>query len=153
MAQGVLPFKYEAEKNDTGMTSLGGLPVYLDLMHVIGLSESIMGLYRRCSTEQKEKADKWLMIAGLAENRNHPFDQLSYGERRMVHLAQAMVKPPELLIMDEPCQGLDPENRLKILSIVEQICNRTATNLLYITHLRKEIPPGITHVLNLTPQS
>ncbi len=41
MAQGVLPFKYEEEKKDTGMTSLGGLPVYLDLAQVMGLSETI----------------------------------------------------------------------------------------------------------------
>ncbi|RZB34670.1 MAG: hypothetical protein SRB1_00438 [Desulfobacteraceae bacterium Eth-SRB1] len=41
MAQGVLPFKYEAEKKTTGMTALAGLPVYLDLAKVIGLSKSI----------------------------------------------------------------------------------------------------------------
>jgi hypothetical protein len=41
MAQGVLPFKYETEKNTTGMTALAGLPVYLDLARVIGLSKSI----------------------------------------------------------------------------------------------------------------
>ncbi len=41
MTQGVLPFKYEEEKNDSGMTALAGLPVYLDLAKVIGLSKSI----------------------------------------------------------------------------------------------------------------
>jgi len=41
MAQGVLPFKYETEKKTTGMTALAGLPVYLDLARVIGLSKSI----------------------------------------------------------------------------------------------------------------
>ncbi len=41
MTQGVLPFKYEQEKNDTGMTALAGLPIYLDLAKVIGLSKSI----------------------------------------------------------------------------------------------------------------
>ncbi|MCP4718379.1 MAG: IS1380 family transposase, partial [Desulfobacteraceae bacterium] len=41
MTQGVLPFKYEREKNDTGMTALAGLPIYLDLAKVIGLSNSI----------------------------------------------------------------------------------------------------------------
>ena len=41
MAQGVLPFKYEAEKKTTGMTALAGLPAYLDLTKVIGLSKSI----------------------------------------------------------------------------------------------------------------
>ena len=41
MAQGILPFKYEIEKNTTGMTALAGLPVYLDLAQVIGLNKSI----------------------------------------------------------------------------------------------------------------
>ena len=41
MAQGVLPFKYESEKKTTGMTALGGLPAYLDLAQVIGLSKSV----------------------------------------------------------------------------------------------------------------
>jgi len=41
MAQGVLPFKYENEKTNTGMTALAGLPAYLDLAKVIGLSKSI----------------------------------------------------------------------------------------------------------------
>ncbi len=41
MIQGVLPFKYEEEKTQTGMTALAGLPVYLDLAKVIGLSKSI----------------------------------------------------------------------------------------------------------------
>ena len=41
MSQGVLGFKYEEEKHDTGMTGLAGLPVYMDLMHVMGLSELI----------------------------------------------------------------------------------------------------------------
>ena len=41
MAQGVLGFKYEEEKHDTGMTGLAGLPVYLDLMHAMGLPELI----------------------------------------------------------------------------------------------------------------
>ena len=54
MAQGVLPFKYEEEKNDTGMTALAGLPVYLDLAHVIGLSDSI-----RRYMHVKESAQGW----------------------------------------------------------------------------------------------
>ena len=41
MAQGLLSFKYELEKRDTGMTALGGLPIYLDLASVLGISDSI----------------------------------------------------------------------------------------------------------------
>ena len=64
-------------------------------------------------------------------------------------MARAMVKTPRLLVMDEPCQGLDPENRSRILAIVEQLCNQTATHLLYITHLPDEIPSAITKILRL----
>jgi hypothetical protein len=49
MAQGVLPFKYEAEKNRSGMTALAGLPTYLELASVCGLQASIarhMGVRR-----------------------------------------------------------------------------------------------------------
>jgi ABC-type molybdenum transport system ATPase subunit/photorepair protein PhrA len=66
----------------------------------------------------------------------------------MVLLARAMVKPPVLLILDEPCHGLDILNRRRILNIVEMI-GETETNLLYVTNHREEILNGITHVLRL----
>ena len=44
MAQGVLPYKYEEERNDTGMTAMAGLPIYLDLASVLGLGDCIRGL-------------------------------------------------------------------------------------------------------------
>lgn len=98
-----------------------------------GFFDSV-GIYRYCSREQRQAADRWLEIVDLNAKRETPFDQLSYGERRLVLLARAMVKAPRLLVMDEPCQGLDPENRARILAIVEQLCRQTATHLLYITH-------------------
>ena len=113
-----------------------------------GFFDSV-GLYRRCSDEQIDTADRWLDTIGLAEKRDTPFDRLSYGERRLVLLARAMVKTPRLLVMDEPCQGLDPVNRRKILAITEQLCALPATHLLFITHLPEEIPRAITRVLEL----
>ena len=97
-------------------------------------------------------ADRWLAAIGLFGKRETPFDRLSYGERRLVLLARAMVKSPRLLVMDEPCQGLDPENRRKILTLVEKICSLPDTHLLYNTHLPEEIPSAITQVLHLKPQ-
>ena len=113
-----------------------------------GFFDSV-GLYRRCSAAQEDLADRWLANIGLEDKRSLPFDRLSYGERRLVLLARAMVKAPRLLVMDEPCQGLDPENRKQILSLVDQICRRGTTHLLYITHLPEEIPQAVTRVLKL----
>lgn len=113
-----------------------------------GFFDSV-GIYRCCSGEQCRAADRWLETVDLAAKRETPFDQLSYGERRLGLLARAMVKTPRLLVMDEPCQGLDTENRARILAIVAQLCSQTATHLLYITHLPEEIPWAITRILRL----
>lgn len=110
-----------------------------------------VGLYRRCSDEQIEAAERWADTIGLTGKRDTPFDQLSYGERRLVLLARAMVKTPRLLVMDEACQGLDPANRRKILALTEQLCDQPSTHLLFITHLPEEIPRAITRVLELPP--
>lgn len=67
----------------------------------------------------------------------------------MALLARALVKSPVLLILDEPCQGLDPENRRRLLSLIEAVGRHTATHLLYVTHHPEEIPTCTTHILRL----
>jgi ABC-type molybdenum transport system ATPase subunit/photorepair protein PhrA len=59
-----------------------------------------------------------------------------------------MLKSPVLLIMDEPCHGLDIPNRRRILQIIEMI-GGTPTNLLYVTNHKEEILNCITHVMRL----
>jgi molybdate transport system ATP-binding protein len=61
----------------------------------------------------------------------------------------AMVKTPELLILDEPCQGLDRSNREMVLALMESIGKGTSTGLIYITHHKEEMIPCISHVLKL----
>jgi molybdate transport system ATP-binding protein len=56
---------------------------------------------------------------------------------------------PDLLILDEPCQGLDAANRRRILELADRVGLETETNLIYVTHHREEIPRCVTHVLNL----
>jgi molybdate transport system ATP-binding protein len=64
-----------------------------------------------------------------------------------------MVKSPTLLILDEPCQGLDPSNRGIILDLINQIGENLPTNLLYVTHHSNEIIPSISHILKLDKQA
>ena len=56
MAQGVLPYKYEGERNDAGMTALAGLPIYLDLASVLGVADCIgaHGFRYRCDSDTNE---------------------------------------------------------------------------------------------------
>ena len=117
-----------------------------------GLFDSV-GLYRRLTSEQREQVECWLDFFGIADLSERIFTRLSYGERRLVLLARAMVKSPEMLILDEPCQGLDRENRRLFLEMVEMIGTRTDTTLLYVTHFEDELPACIDHVLPLTGPS
>jgi molybdate transport system ATP-binding protein len=112
-----------------------------------GFYDSI-GLYQYPTPEQKAIADEWIELLKIGDMANHPYHQLSYGQKRMILLARAMVKSPALLVLDEPCHGLDIPNRRRILKIVEMI-GGTPTNLLYVTNHKEEIPNCVTHVMRL----
>jgi molybdate transport system ATP-binding protein len=112
-----------------------------------GFFDSI-GLYRECSAEQLAAAEQWIKLLGIAYGSEW-YDQLSYGQRRMVLLARSTVKSPTLLILDEPCQGLDRANRGIILDLIDHIGRETKTHVLYATPHQDDIPSCITHVLKL----
>jgi len=113
-----------------------------------GFFDSV-GLYRRCDDGQRAVAAGWLERLGVSSLSQTPFDQLSQGQRQMILIARAMVKPPQLLILDEPCSGLDPENREKVLERVDGIGAGGRTGLLFVTHHETEIPACMTHRLAL----
>jgi molybdate transport system ATP-binding protein len=112
-----------------------------------GFYDSI-GLYQYPTPEQKKTVDQWVELLRIEDIAPQPYHHLSYGQKRMILLARAMVKSPVLLIVDEPCHGLDIPNRKRVLDILERI-GQTQTNLLYVTNLKDEIPICVTHVMRL----
>ncbi|MGD9040198.1 MAG: ATP-binding cassette domain-containing protein [Desulfobacteraceae bacterium] len=112
-----------------------------------GFFDSI-GLYRKCGAEQVATAEQWMKLLGITYGSEW-YDLLSYGQKRMVLLARSMVKSPTLLVLDEPCQGLDRSNRGVILDLIDHIGRKTKTHVLYATPHPDEIPSCITHVLDL----
>ncbi len=123
-------------------------PVCVREVVLSGFFDSI-GLYRRPDRQQEAIADRWLEILGMVEKAGRLFTHLSYGEKRLALIARAMVKSPELLILDEPCQGLDRANREMVLALMERIGEQTTTGLIYITHHEEEMIPCIDHILKL----
>ena len=117
-----------------------------------GFFDSV-GLYRHASPDQKQIAEKWMTVLGIAHKADKIFNQLSYGEQRMVLLARSMVKMPRILILDEPYQGLDRTNRQRILEAIDVIGRHSGTQIIYVTHYPDEIPACMTHMLQfeITP--
>lgn len=125
-------------------------PMHLSAFDVVcsGFFDSI-GLYRLCSKEQKDLAHAWIETLGIAYLADQKFGQLSHGQCQLVLIARAMVKSPVLLMLDEPCDGLDITNRDRLLQLLGIIGEHTDTHLIYVTHHKEEIIPCITHVLFL----
>ena len=111
-----------------------------------GFFDSV-GLYRTHTPEQRKCAEQWMDVLGVADKSDRIFNQLSYGERRMLLLARSMVKMPQILILDEPCQGLDRTNRQRILAAIDAIGRHGEINIVYVTHYPAEIPACMTHML------
>ncbi len=113
---------------------------------VSGFFDSI-GLYRQASRRQRRIAFAWMKQLGCADRAKRFFQNLSQGEQRLVLLARAMVKSPLMLILDEPCQGLDRFARSRLLDLLDRMGRESETCLLYVTHYPAEIPACTTHVL------
>ena len=113
-----------------------------------GFTDSV-GFYRRASEKERAEAVRWLAFVGLGHRAGDRFDRLSYGERRRVLLARCMVKSPDLLILDEPCQGLDPQMRKRFLALVDRIGRRKRPSILYVTHQADEVPSCVRQVIRL----
>jgi len=119
---------------------------------ISGFFDSI-GVYGQYTSKQQEIALQWLQILHLEQHRDTPLRSMSYGEQRLILLARAMIKQPPLLILDEPCQGLDDINRQMVLKLVDYLAAVGQTQLLYVTHHGEDRLDCITHHLQLVPAS
>jgi len=117
---------------------------------VSGFFDTI-GLYDDWGDKQRQIATEWLRALGLEDLARAPFDTLSFGLQRMVLLARAMVKSPAILLLDEPCLGLDEHNTGTILRALDHIAAHSDTQLLFVSHSAGDIPVCINQWLEFIP--
>lgn len=141
---GIVSYRLHVEYRMVGSTSL-------QKVIISGFKDSI-GLYETPTDVEIAAAKKWLKLGGFEGRENDPFSSLSYGEQRAILILRSTVKSPKILILDEPCHGLDENQRDKVLNIMETIGNRNTTTILHVTHDPSEIIACEKHVLQLLPE-
>ncbi len=140
---GIVSYRLHVEYRMVGGTTL-------EDVIISGFKDSI-GLYEEATDFERATARAWLKLAGFNGRENESFSSLSYGEQRAILILRAAVKSPRVLILDEPCHGLDENYRTKILHLLEQIADTGTTTLLHVTHDPSEVLECEKHVLELHP--
>ncbi len=113
-----------------------------------GYFDSI-GLFRKLSQEQESRVMQWMQALNMQDSLNKKLFEFSTGQQRLILLARALVKNPPMLILDEPCQGLDEEQENQFRTIVTEICHLFNTTLVYTSHYKEQIPASVNKHLEL----
>lgn len=122
----------------------------ISVLHIVasGLKDSV-GLYVKTTEEENTKCERWLKIFGIDHLKDRRFHSLSSGEQRVVLLARAFVKDPQLLILDEPFHGLDRKQRNKAKYIINEFSKRKDKTIIMVSHYNEDYPPCINRELTL----
>ena len=108
-----------------------------------------LGLFRQSSKTKAETALRWMKALEIEKYARVLLKNIPASAQRLCLLARALIKNPDLLIFDEPCQGFDEHQQLHFKTLVDTICDISNVTLIYVTHYRQEIPASVTKVLKL----
>jgi molybdate transport system ATP-binding protein len=103
-----------------------------------------MGLFRQLNEFQVSLVGQWMKLLRIEHLAQQYFHRLSDGEQRLVLLARALVKNPPMLILDEPCQGLDERETRAFSTLVDTICTSLGKTLVYVSHYDADLPACIS---------
>lgn len=98
-----------------------------------------VGLFQQLPYSKSIQVDELVAYFGLKENKDELLSSLPLGKQRLVLLARTIIKNPELLILDEPCQGLDQQQTRYFNQLVDELCSNGMT-LIYVGHFESLLP-------------
>jgi molybdate transport system ATP-binding protein len=113
-----------------------------------GLFDTI-GLFRSLSAPQEKLVMEWMEFLDCTSFSNRLLNSLPMGMQRLILLGRAMIKTPPLLVLDEPCQGLDEIQTGFAKSMIDRYCRHYQATLIYVSHYTEDYPPGMDQILQL----
>ena len=117
---------------------------------VAGGRQAMIGYWGKISRSERERARRLLSLLRVPQAAERRWEVLSQGERQRVLIARALMADPAILILDEPCAGLDPVARERFLNDIGKLAGKKqAAALVLVTHHIEEIVPEFTHLLAL----
>lgn len=140
---GICSYRLHVDYRSLGGTDLEGV--------IISGFRDTIGIYEAKTDVEIAAARRWLRLAGFEGRHSEMFGNLSYGEQRAILIIRAAVKHPRVLILDEPCHGLDEVFRTRILNLLETISKTGTTTFLHVTHDPTEALECEKHILELHP--
>ena len=107
------------------------------------------GVYEKTTEKDRKKAKGLLRLMSCDYIIGRSFSVISQGEKQKVLIARALMAEPLILLLDEPCIGLDMKARESLLASISKLCRETKTTVIYVTHHIEEIIEEIDNVLLL----
>ncbi len=108
-----------------------------------------LGLFRLSSPAKAAIALHWMKALEIEKYARVLLKNIPASAQRLCLLARALIKNPDLLIFDEPSQGLDAHQQHHFKTLVDSICRLSNVTLIYVSHYQQEIPESVTKVLRL----
>jgi ABC-2 type transport system ATP-binding protein len=143
-------------KPDSGTITLGGYDLAKDpaqCKRIIGVVTQEIALYNKLSAYEnllfwgglygvpaadlRKRIDETLELFGLAERKHDPIESYSGGMKRRINIASALLHNPQILFMDEPTVGIDPQSRNLIFEVLEKL-HAGGMTIVYTTHYMEE---------------
>ncbi len=108
-----------------------------------------VGSSTRLTATQQNTVIYWMEAFDVIHLKQKEFYKIPLGQQRLLLLARALVKNPPVLILDEPCQGLDKQQTKLFTSLVDSVCRHIEKTLIYVSHYATDMPACIDHTLLL----